>query len=765
MPEFFTTYPVGSLETTQAQDEFQIFTARVMSVDHERITCSLKDERNGAVYQEVNIFPANSSSTTSTDVNLPEIGTKCMCANITYTKGVVRIAIIAYVVSDTLQGVNAVATRGPQEVPGYSTRTRSLYRKAYPGQKTINTSGGYTEKTDGGWDKTTADLSRDKLDPHSRTWSQSTSALVRYTDSGLHVTGPVSRPGAATVSPRILPDGSSENIVYLQPNSKLASRYTSGSQDITPLVEAREMVQEFALDYPVPIEVLNTSLMDQILGTTANLWERTKIVQKGNVSNDDQAIAINQTWDHPTDVNAKPVGPTTSDGPTPRRRGYIVEKVAGTLVGYNQFDKANYGQVLKPYLFKDRFSNDVASGYNVVAASNDHSETRLAASALAVRFPHEYNTTRWDVTKEGSMSFEIGSTIPKENILYDGGSYENPLGAGRSVEGHLVGSLKMVVGKNRDQEDSIDLTALGQTVFRFGADDTSLPNVRRTVFTQNRGQNDASLARTLQYWTHPKTGLGDAGSLTNKTAMENVSLRAAMDGGTIIRFGARNPGVLRKHLMNGYSDGPGIHEVAPGDPSRQDSKTSGRPTYGSGDTKYSFHDLTQAGAPIVKMLPYNWSGSPISTSMDRHGLSIDFHTVRDVLLRIGANPDTNQSLLMDLAGGLAGWFGKDNQGRSVTATLDGGAELVIGPNNQQKGLRMEITGDVDWTIKGNFHMLVTGDTVWESTTHRHNVKTDYIIAAQNITEKAMVRHTTESVDVIHNQGLYQSDENSLNQIP
>jgi hypothetical protein len=62
-------------------------------------------------------------------------------------------------------------------------------------------------------------------------------------------------------------------------------------------------------------------------------------------------------------------------------------------------------------------------------------------------------------------------------------------------------------------------------------------------------------------------------------------------------------------------------------------------------------------------------------------------------------------------------------------------------------------------------MLVTGDTVWESTTHRHNVKTDYIIAAQNITEKAMVRHTTESVDVIHNQGLYQSDENSLNQIP
>ena len=103
---------------------------------------------------------------------------------------------------------------------------------------------------------------------------------------------------------------------------------------------------------------------------------------------------------------------------------------------------------------------------------------------------------------------------------------------------------------------------------------------------------------------------------------------------------------------------------------------------------------------------------------------------------------------------------KDKFARSLTATLDGGVELVIGPNEQQKGLRLEITGDVDWTIKGNFHMNVTGDTVWESTTHRHNAKTDYVITAQKIVEKGLARHTTEAVDIVHNEGLYASNENS-----
>jgi len=64
---------------------------------------------------------------------------------------------------------------------------------------------------------------------------------------------------------------------------------------------------------------------------------------------------------------------------------------------------------------------------------------------------------------------EIGSTLPKENILkHWQGGYEHPHGAGRSLEAHLVGSAKIVIGKNRDEEDALDAQILGQSVIRLG---------------------------------------------------------------------------------------------------------------------------------------------------------------------------------------------------------------------------------------------------------------------------------------------------------
>ena len=756
MPDYFTHYPQSSVDVTREEDELQVFPATVLSVDHERMVCSIRDEKTGAIYREVGVFPSNTSSLESTDVNMPEEGTTCIATNLLYSKGWVKVAIITYTLSGTQQGIDSVATRGPKGT-ALESRKRALYRKAYPGQKTVNTSSGYSEKVDGGWDRITADLSRDYLNTHSRVWTQMTSARVNYSDSGLTVSGPVSRPDADGIQARILPDGSKESLVLLKPDGQLTDRYQQSVQDIIPLVENRSMVQEFALDFPVPAEILHTDLLDTVLGASANPWERTGVTQTGNVSHDDQSFSIDQTWDHPDDTDTKSVGPSTGEGPTPRRRGYILERVEGTHVGYHRFDSSTYGKVLKPHLFHDRFSTDVDSGYNPVEETEDHVETRLAAAALSVRFPHEYNTTRWDVTKEGMVSFEFGATLPQENIPLSG-DYEHPHGAGRSLEGHMVGSAKLVIGKNRDEEESLDLTMLGQMILRIGADDSSLPNQGRTIYTQNREQKDASQERTLQYWTSPAHGMGDAGDLENKSAFENVSLRAALDGGAIMRFGARNPKSLRKHLMNGYADGPGIHEASGSD--RKDSKTSGRPTYGSGDSKYAFHDLSQAGSPKIRMVPYNWSDTPVSTGMDRHGLSIDFHTVRDVLLRIGANPDTQQSLLMDLAGGLVAWFGKDKQGRSITASLDGGVEMTIGMNNQKKALRMEFNGDVDWLIKGNWHTVVTGDIVTEAVNVIQTAKCDYITRSQNHISKAMVRHTTEAVDIGHNQGLYTSDENS-----
>lgn len=749
---------------TRAQEESQVFLAQVLTVDYEHKVCTLSDLRTNTVFSDVSVFPANASSEEGSDVQMPEVGTVCIAAPLLYAGGFAVIGIVSYVLTEAHRAQDAIAFRGPEGIGTLQNRKRGVYRKAYPGQKTAVNTSGFSEKTGGGWDRSSRDLSRDKVDEDRRSWTQITGRRVSYTDAGLSLHGSVNRPGASAdvVTPRVLPDGSKEYVVYLKPKASLSDRYLTGAQDIIPFAEHTERIQEFSLDYPMPAEVLETDLFESALGIKADPWARTTISKTGNLSFDNETFAITQDVDHPSSRTAQAVGPTTGEGPTPARRAFILERTEGTLVGYNRFDQMTYGQVLKPVLFPytkaGRFGANVNSGYLPVTDSVDHVEARLAASTQAVRFPQEYNTTRWDITKEGLITFEIGASLPKENIPLAGG-YEHPHGAGRSMEGHLVGSLKLVVGKNRDEEDALDIQALGQTVLRLGADDSSLPDAGRTVLTQTRGQGDSLQARQLQYWKQAKLQPGDAGDLENKIGAENVSLRAAMDGAAILRLGARSPSAKRRHLINGYQDGPGTKAWGVSDTARKDSHSAGRPTYGAGDSLYAFHDLTKTASPQVNMLPYNWSGAPV-INMDNQGLSLDLHAVRDILLRIGANPDSGQSLLMDLAGGLAAALGKDKQGRSVTAALDGGAELTIGPNAQGKGLRLEINGDVDWTVKGNFHMHVTGDTIWESATHRAIAKTDYIVTAQKIIEAALTRHTTEAPDIVHNQGTYESDENS-----
>jgi len=148
---------------------------------------------------------------------------------------------------------------------GWNLRVRGNYRKAYPGQKTTITSQGYSERQDDGWDRLAADLSRDWLDPESRTWSHTTSRTVHYTDAVTSFNGPIVRPGATGVAADALPDGRTRQIVYLAPGAKAGDRYVAGHQDVIALVEKTEKIQEFALDFPIPIEALGTALLDTAL--------------------------------------------------------------------------------------------------------------------------------------------------------------------------------------------------------------------------------------------------------------------------------------------------------------------------------------------------------------------------------------------------------------------------------------------------------------------------------------------------------------------
>lgn len=733
---------MSPLEHTVEDTKYGIFVGAVDFVDYERQILSIRDLTTGILYERVELQPDDSTT-------VVEEGKKCICTILSSTSGYIRVAVIQWLKSGTKLGVDAKAHRPKEQEQGKNLRKRFIYRKAYPGQNSNTTPGGFSSLEDEAWDHQSQDLTRDKVDQFRRTRTQTTGTNISVDEAGIFVSGQIDRPNS-DIEAINLPDGSSSQVLYLKPGS----RFGTGSYNSIPLVEKLDRVQEFGLDYPVPQEAINTEEYTKVLGLTEDPFARTSVSD----GVDDQTYVNNQVSDAPLDNNDLPVGSLKNDAQTYRRKGYIVEGHKGTLVGYNAFDKSTYGQVLKPTLFPmtkaGRFSTDVESGYLPVSRSTDEVETKVAASAFSMRFPYEYNTTRFDITKEGLFQFEVGSTIPKENIPIDSSSYEHPHGAGRSLEGHFVGSVKLVLGKNRDEEDSLDLATIGQVVLRLGSDDASAPDSRRDVSTQIRSKNDSILTRNMQFWK-PTLKVGDAGSLENKSAVEKVSLRAAFDGGTILRLGARAPEALRKHLYNGYSDPQGTQEFSTSDTGRKDSRTSGRPTYGSGDNLYAFHDLTQAGKSVLNHSPYFWSGAPI-TNMDRHGLSLDVHAVRDILLRVGSNPDSGQSLAIDLGGGMVAYLGKDKQSRSITATLEGGAEITISSNNEGNALQLEMNGNVNIYCKGNWTQVISGDYYIESNNHTEVTNIENVTKAMNIRQSAMVQHVTEGVDLVHNQGGYKS---------
>jgi len=738
-------------DRTRSDEQYNLFVVEVKRVDYELKILTVEDRRTNLRY-EVKIFPLLSSSTTITDGVMPDSGAMGLAAFLESRGSYSEVVIVAWVISDTAKGIDAIATRlitTNDTLPGYTNRKRGIFRKMYPGQKTSVLTAGFTEKEDEGWDKTSSDFSREKLDAFRRALLSSTGRKLAYTDAGLAFQGAVNRPNASTddILPLTLPDGTQEWILYLSSTNRAKrDRYFSGATDLAPIVEHTEKIQEFALDFPLPLEVLESTTMDTLLGLSNSSWaDRTAIQSTKGISFDDQSFITSQDSDHPDSMglNANVKGPSTKEGPTPRRKGWIIESSKGTLVGSNSFDTTTYGKVLKPKIFAyskaGRFGSNTESGYLPITKMTDQSEARLAASAWSVRFPYEYNTTRFEVSKEGHLQFEIGSTVPKENITWDNGTYEHPYGAGRSIDGHLTGSMRLAIGKNRDEEESLDLTTMGGAVLRLGSDDTTLPTATRTVKTQIRGQKDAINDRTFQYWKTPKLKTtGDAGSLDagSKIAGECVSLRASFDGGTLLRMGARDPAARRRHIKNGYNDGQGTVKSGP------NSHDPGRPVYGVGDASYRFHDLTTTGQTVAQTPPYAWSGNPVG-NMDTTGLSGDIHAVRDILLRIGSNPQNGQSLLLDTQGGIVMAVGKDQQDRSLTAAFDGGIEATVG-NTKGKGIKLEINGDVDLGIKGNLHLNVTGDIFVEGVRISNIAKLMMVNKSVVKIEKMLVAHNIEA---------------------
>lgn len=755
-----------------SRDEFsfQPWTGSVVHVDYERMSVVVMNDRTREAVKEITEWPATQSGMESNNVEMPEYGTRCVVMALHSKGGFQKHVIVSWLNCGTDNAIQGIASRPFEGVKKYSTRHRGMYRKAYPGESVRWSPGGYTERLYSGWDQQSMDLSREVEDPLRRTLTTLNGRVLERTDYQMVQEGQVNRQGGPDCFEVVLPDGTKEEVLYLQqtfkPKTDPRERYLSGIQDLIPLTERVHRVMEFSLDYPVPKELWeDEETLDFMLGLTipeAKWWQRTAIKAVDKLKCDDQTEMITQQWDHPNTGLKEAVGPTREEGITPRRRGWILESSEGTLVGYNKFDKPNYGKVLKPTIFpynkKGRFNVDAVASYEPIVPYPDHVEVKMASGVWSMRFPYEYNTTRFEITKEGMLLFDIGSSIPRENIKWDPMKYEHPHGAGRSIEGHTTGSVKMVLGKNRDEEESLDLTTIGGTILRLGADDSSLPDFRRNVMTQIRGKKDVVAKRELQWWKEPKLNPGDAGDLEDKKGAENVSLRGAFDGGMFLRLGARDIQAKRRHLINGYKDGPGKERWAPSDGGRKDSRTNGRPCYGAGDSNYKFHDLPKVTDPLLNIEPYANSGDPTFGAVDLMGSSADIHAVRDIFLRVGANEKSNQSLTMDLLGGILMAVGKDKAGRSLSAQLDGGVEATIGMNDQKKGVRLEINGDVDIAIRGHLNLNVTGDITGECSSRIHHSKIKDITRSTSIFRTGLVGNIDEAPTFVRNQGNYSSGE-------
>jgi len=140
-------------------------------------------------------------------------------------------------------------------------------------------------------------------------------------------------------------------------------------------------------------------------------------------------------------------------------RNLFIEKVHGTVVGndaYTLKGRSTYGKPLKPVLFT---TGSASQGNPRLEAVEDNAEASLTAAYLyrMVR-PDGLGEVFVAHDKEGHYFLSIPASTSKKSNL----------GAGRSVEADIKGSIKAVIGANKDDRASIDLVASGGMKWNLG---------------------------------------------------------------------------------------------------------------------------------------------------------------------------------------------------------------------------------------------------------------------------------------------------------
>ena len=136
----------------------------------------------------------------------------------------------------------------------------------------------------------------------------------------------------------------------------------------------------------------------------------------------------------------------------------LVSFTLGTLVG-NDFvtaeGKKKYGKILKSEVFSSDNTTDILATDEPVEDGNGVQGAERLATAFQVKLPN--TKTSLSFTKEGVLEFSLGSSSA---------SYK--MGAGRSANIGMDGSLRMVLGRQASDGKSLLLDCLGGARLKFG---------------------------------------------------------------------------------------------------------------------------------------------------------------------------------------------------------------------------------------------------------------------------------------------------------
>ena len=704
---WFPKYPFktdSGIERAEQAGLSELRLGRVAYVDQEHLQINVVLAQGGTIY--VNLMLSSDSSRSGEAGSLPSVNSYVLvgCIN----KGVSsEWVLLGTVRSGDRSGQALLALKEHPEAPESNVVERQLSRKTKSSEFQIMAENGGEALFDEGYSFLAKDLSEIKSDFITETQISNLHNVVTQSFNGRV------QQGAAV---RMLPDQtglyahpSGLTFQYVTPDGlDPALRYQDGSNPGLIATEEVHVYHELTDLIPDPTPYIE----GQMQGHTTDLNEISTFQASQGKAGDWSRMSSDNPPD--TQIIVVPLDDNPHK-PNPAQKLYTMDNISiqhrkdlrythdSNLIGAFETDPIRYLSVLVPQVMFNKHETNFMHDHQTLKDPHPHPKFRLRVPVRAEYSPLIYNQTAYYQTKEGYQQWVMGATLPKENHPVTGATTHYK-GAGRSAEIFTFGGLEAVLGKTQDEEESLSLTTIGQVFAHIGADSGKAPHAGRTIKGLNKLTGEMESLEVYN-WT-PLLTPGGNSSYVHKGMAENLSLVLTTDGGMSARFGARDARVSRKFVSNGF-DPTGRSKGG-----FSDSHNANRKVYGTGDSIYSFHKLSQATSGNLTAVPCKkGADSYAAFDPDIHGRSWDIHLCSDWFMRVGKNPASGMSWAMDTDGGLLWWVGKDNHGRSLVLQADGGAQIHLNAASNGEALNLHITGNVNEFIDGSVTRTISGDLV------------------------------------------------------